>query len=330
MKTLFVLVAVLFGAVAAVPVFDSELNDIWESFKSTHGKTYSASEESVRRAIFEQNVQRITRHNLEHDLGLHSYTLGINQFADLTAEEFRSIYLRPFKLSEKSGGSSYLAPQNVKLPDSVDWRTKGYVTAIKDQGQCGSCWSFSATGSLEGQWFKKTGKLISLSDQQLVDCSKKYGNDGCDGGLMDNAFKYIRDFGEETEAAYPYKARDEKCKYDKTKVVANDTGFVDVTQGSEDDLQSAVATIGPISVAIDASQDSFQLYRSGVYDEPNCSSTELDHGVLAVGYGTQGSDDYWIVKNSWGTSWGIKGFILMSRNKDNQCGIATSASYPLV
>jgi len=329
MKTLVVLLA-LFGAISAAPMFNTELNEIWEAFKTTHAKVYSASEEVVRRAIFEQHVQRIAQHNLEHDLGLHTYTLGINQFADLTHEEFKSIFLRPFKHSASSGASTFLPPQNVKLPDSVDWRPKGYVTEIKDQGQCGSCWAFSTTGSLEGQWFKKTGKLISLSEQQLVDCSTKYGNEGCNGGLMDQGFQYIKDFGEETEAAYPYKARDQKCKYDKTKVVANDTGFTDVTSGSEDDLQSAVATIGPISVAIDASQDSFQLYKSGIYNEPDCSSTELDHGVLAVGYGAQGSKNFWIVKNSWGTSWGMKGYIMMSRNVDNQCGIATAASYPLV
>lgn len=329
MKALLVVLG-LIGAISAAPTFNTELNDIWASFKATHGKTYGASEEVVRRAIFEQNVQRIARHNLEHDLGLHSYTLGLNQFADLTHEEFKSILLHPFKRSSSNAASTFLAPQNVKLPDTVDWRTQGYVTGIKDQGQCGSCWSFSATGSLEGQWFKKTGKLISLSEQQLVDCSTKYGNEGCNGGLMDQAFQYIKDFGEETEAEYPYKARDQKCKYDKTKVVANDTGFTDITSGSEDELQSAVATVGPISVAIDASQDSFQLYKSGVYDEPDCSSTELDHGVLAIGYGTQNGKTYWLVKNSWGTSWGIKGYIMMSRNKDNQCGIATAASYPLV
>lgn len=327
---ILIVVLGLIGAISAAPVFNSELNEIWTSFKQTHGKVYEASEEVVRRAIFEQNVQKITRHNLEHDLGLRSYTLGLNKFADMTHEEFKAIFLNPFKQSTSTAASTFLAPQNVKLPDTVDWRTKGYVTNVKDQGQCGSCWSFSATGSLEGQWFKKTGKLIPLSEQQLVDCSTSFGNQGCNGGLMDQAFDYIKKFGEETETDYPYEARDGKCRYKKAKVVANDTGYVDVTSGSEDDLQTAVATIGPISVAIDASQDSFQLYKSGVYDEPNCSSTELDHGVLAVGYGTQGNSAYWLVKNSWGTSWGIKGYIMMSRNKDNQCGIATAASYPLV
>jgi cathepsin L len=308
---------------------DASLDGVWESFKQSHNKKYDQAEENVRRAIFEKNVAIIKQHNLEADLGLHSYTLGVNKFADMTNEEFQAVFLRPMQKSTSSG-SGFLAPSNIVYPDSVDWRDKGYVTEVKDQGQCGSCWSFSATGGLEGQWFKKTGQLISLSEQQLVDCSHRYGNLGCNGGLMDNAFSYIKDYGIESEEDYPYKAAGGVCKYDKSKVVANDTGYTDVKSGSEDDLLAAVATVGPISVAIDASKSSFQLYKSGVYDEKRCSSTQLDHGVLAVGYGVDGTDKYWLVKNSWGTSWGQKGYIWMSRDKNNQCGIATSASYPLV
>lgn len=264
-------------------------------------------------------------------MGQHTYWLGANEYADMTNREFRAM-MNGYKMQPKSNTSSvFLAPSHVTYPDEVDWRKEGYVTDVKNQGQCGSCWSFSATGSLEGQNFKKTGKLVSLSEQNLVDCSRSYGNNGCQGGLMDNAFRYIKEnHGIDTENSYPYEAKNLKCRFKTDSIGATDTGFTDVATGDEDALMKAVATVGPVAVAIDASHMSFQLYRNGVYNERKCSSTQLDHGVLAVGYGTLEGDDYWLVKNSWGPGWGQKGYIMMSRNKVNQCGIATSASYPLV
>ncbi|KAJ7356032.1 hypothetical protein OS493_027429 [Desmophyllum pertusum] len=301
------------------------------SLKTFHGKKYETdTEEGARHAIWRDNLRKIQQHNSEG----HSYTLAMNQFGDLTVDEYRFFFLglrSHFSNETEREGSSFLPPSGVTLPPTVDWRTKGYVTPVKDQGNCGSCWAFSTMGSLEGQHFKKSRNLVSLSEQNLVDCSTKYGNDGCKGGFVNKAFKYIRDNGGiDTEASYPYEAQDKKCRFNKANVGATDTGFMVIKHKSEPDLQSAVATVGPISVAIDASHSSFQLYHQGVYNEAQCSQTRLGHAVLAVGYGTYQGQDYWLVKNSWGTGWGNGGYIMMSRNKNNQCGIATDASYPLV
>lgn len=311
-----------------------DLDAEWNIFKKTHNKVYKdANEERYRRGIFEYHLDVIQKHNLEADRGQHTFWLGVNPLADMPNEEFRR-KMNGYRMREKpvKGAATFLPPSNVgDLPAEVDWRKQGYVTPVKNQGQCGSCWAFSTTGSLEGQWFKKTGKLVSLSEQNLVDCSGKQGNQGCEGGLMDQAFQYIEDnHGIDTEAFYPYKGINEQCKFSPANVGANDTGFVDVTAGSEADLQTAVATVGPVSVAIDAGHSSFQLYSHGVYHSFLCSEKRLDHGVLAVGYGNTEGKDYWLVKNSWGTAWGMDGYIMMSRNRHNNCGIATQSSYPTV
>jgi len=334
---LAILVASVFVACAsALTLFDVTLDGEWASFKSTHQKSYKDNiEEAYRRMIFEKNHKYITKHNAEAANGVHTFTLAMNRFGDMTNAEFRA-QMNGFNASLRIENPNVVKhvyqPSNIAVPDSVDWRTQGYVTPIKDQGQCGSCWAFSAVASLEGQHFKAAGKLVSLSEQNLVDCSGKQGNMGCDGGLMDQAFTYIQvNKGIDTEASYPYEAVDGRCRFKAANVGATDNGFTDITSGSESDLVNAIATVGPISVAIDASQDSFQFYSKGIYYEKYCSSTELDHGVTAVGYGTQGTGkDYYIVKNSWGTSWGDQGYILMSRNKNNNCGIATMSSYPIV
>jgi cathepsin L len=315
---------------------NDEFEAMWSDFKDTHGKSYeSVEEESYRREVFSSNLKKIEVHNYLHAKGEKTYTLGVNEFADMEAKEFAKVMngLRKVNSTRATDKKlTYMSPaMPVSLPDSVDWREHGYVTPVKNQGQCGSCWAFSTTGALEGQHFRKTGKLVSLSEQNLVDCSGSYGNQGCNGGIMDKAFQYIKENdGIDTEASYPYTAEDGSCKFKSSEIGATDAGFVDVTQGDEDKLKEAVATIGPCSIAIDASVSSFQLYQSGVYDEPQCSSTSLDHGVLVAGYGSLNGVDYWLVKNSWGETWGNKGYIFMSRNKNNQCGVASMASYPLV
>lgn len=218
------------------------------------------------------------------------------------------------------------------LPESINWKDMGAVTEIKDQGQCGSCWSFSATGALEGQHFRKTGVLVSISEQNLVDCSASYGNKGCHGGWMNQAFQYIKDNdGIDTEKSYPYHARVDNCKYNAQNSGATVVGFSNIARGNEVALQQAISNIGPISVAIDASNPSFMFYRSGIYYDKHCSPQNLNHAVLVVGYGNNANNiPYYIVKNSWGTTWGDRGFFKIARNRKNHCGIASAASYPLV
>jgi len=326
--------AVLALAFSCTLALDVTLDKHWGLWKQTHNKNYAGAEEHLRRATWEDNLKKVQEHNLKADMGVHTFWLGMNHFADLTVAEFVKVmngYNATLAGARSQGRKTFAADSSLKVPDTVDWRTQGYVTPVKDQGQCGSCWAFSSTGSLEGQTFKKTGKLVSLSEQNLVDCSTKQGNMGCNGGLMDQAFTYIKENnGIDTESSYPYEAVDNQCRFKAADVGATDTGFTDITSKDENALQQAVATVGPISVAIDAGHTSFQLYKSGVYSEPFCSQTRLDHGVLAVGYGTDSGKDYWLVKNSWSTTWGDQGYIKMTRNKRNQCGIATAASYPTV
>ncbi|XP_019623314.1 PREDICTED: cathepsin L1-like isoform X1 [Branchiostoma belcheri] len=334
---LLVLAAVISMATAGVLPHNKE----WEMWKLQHGKQYATeAEEYSRRFIFEKNTIKIAEHNIRASLGMHSYTLAMNKFGDMHHEEFHQRImggcLKIVKVNKPLLGSELKDDDdNGTLPKSVDWRNSHMVSEVKDQGECGSCWAFSTTGSLEGQHANKTGQLVDLSEQQLVDCSKDFGNQGCGGGLMDQAFQYIKaNGGLDTEESYPYTATDDKpCKFDNSSVGATLVGYKDVKSGNEHALKRAVATVGPISVAIDAGHESFQFYSSGVYDEPQCSTEQLDHGVLVVGYGAMNDNShqaFWIVKNSWGPNWGDQGYIMMSRNKDNQCGIATSASYPLV
>ena len=295
-----------------------------------YGKDYGDEITELRRhTIWQANKKYVDEHNenLAERLG---FTVALNEYSDLDSAEFaKQLTGYRSRPNRKPAPRTFVSSGSV-LAATVDWRTKGYVTGIKNQGQCGSCWAFSATGSLEGQHFNATGKLVSLSEQNLVDCSGAEGNEGCNGGLMDDAFEYVMKKGIDTEASYPYVARDEKCRFKAADVGSTCSGYTDVKSEDEMALKNAIAAVGPISVAIDASHNSFQMYKSGVYYEPACSQTELDHGVLAVGYGTEDSKDMYIVKNSWGTSWGMKGYIYMSRNHDNNCGIATSASYPHV
>jgi C1A family cysteine protease len=296
----------------------------WAKF---HGKVYQPSERDYRNYIFNTNVERIYLHNT---FANSTWTMAVNKFADMTASEWSSKYLG--LLNNTYANRTYSSVKASALPASVDWTEHGAVTPVKDQGQCGSCWAFSATGALEGAWFLKNGSLFNVSEQQLVDCSTAEGNQGCNGGLMDDAFQYVVENGLTTDEAYPYTATGPNACQASTKAkVVSAMGFTDVVPNSETALMSAI-TEQPVSVAVEADQNSFQFYSSGVMTA--ACGTQLDHGVLAVGYGTVGGQDYYKVKNSWGEDWGMNGYILIGRGSSfgvkGQCGIQMAASFPIV
>lgn len=298
------------------------VQDSFKQWKNKFKKSYLLSEESYRLSIFSENVRKIVDHNERAKKGEFTFVLDVNQFADLTQEEFKAKYLGYKKTPAKN--SNLLV--NV-VPESVDWRTQNKVSAVKNQGSCGSCWAFSAVGALEGLNAIKNNNLVQFSEQQLVDCSQKQGNEGCNGGLMDSAFQYVIENGIETEDVYPYTGSDDTCVASAGKSSFKIGGFVDVPQNSSAQLKAAIA-LNPVSVAIEADGFWFQFYFGGVFNS-SCG-TDLDHGVLAVGYGSENGQNYWIVKNSWGGSWGESGYIRIADNGDGPglCGILMSASYP--
>ncbi|CAO1330996.1 unnamed protein product [Diamesa serratosioi] len=327
MKSFVILLAIV--ACASAVTLKDLYKEEWITFKALHSKVYdSKKEELARLEIYLNNRNEIVKHNQKYANKEVSYLMGTNSFSDLTSEEFLEMMtVSNLNVSEIQYGSTFIGAANVKLPTSVDWRIKGAVTPVKDQEGCLSSWTFSTTGALEGQHFRKTNKIVSLSEQSLIDCSMK---NGCKGGWMNTAFMYImRNGGIDTEQSYPYKGVEGRCAFNKLNIGAKCRGYSYIPRRNEPSLMNAVVTIGPISVAINV-EFSFHHYRRGVYYEPKCNPNKLNHAALVVGYGSEGGYDYWLVKNSWGSSWGEDGYIKMVRNRGNNCGIATAASYPLV
>jgi hypothetical protein len=306
---------------AIAPLSGAEYEYLFTAWVNEYEKSYETAEFFNRFNVFKANLDIIREHNAKNE----SFTMGMNEFGDMTWEEFRASYVGGTKprvgeyIRSKNFGSTKPIPN---IPASLDWRTKGAVTPVKNQGQCGSCWAFSTTGSVEGAHQIATGTLVSLSEQQLMDCSSSYGNQGCNGGLMDDAFEYIIANGICSEASYPYKGVDGTCK--TCTSVASIKSYTNDPAGNEANLSNMIQT-GPISIAIEADQSAFQFYSGGVFSA--ACGKNLDHGVLIVGYGTLSSKPYWIVKNSWGASWGMSGYILMIQGKD-ECGLAMAASQP--
>ncbi|XP_069480284.1 pro-cathepsin H [Ambystoma mexicanum] len=291
-----------------------------------HEKQYSLQEYLQRLPVFAANRKRVEQHNAEK----HSFRLGLNQFSDLTFEEFKKVHLwsepqncsATRELSLHKGGS---------YPDSIDWRKKGnYVTPVKNQGPCGSCWTFSTTGCLESAVAIATGKLMSLSEQQLVDCAQAFNNHGCSGGLPSQAFEYIRyNRGIMPEEEYPYKAENGTCHFQPEKAAVLVKDVVNITMNDELGIVQAVGNVNPVSIAFQVTSD-FMLYKDGVYKSATCDKTpdKVNHAVLVVGYAQEGGLPYWIVKNSWGPHWGMDGYFNIERGS-NMCGLATCASYPI-
>eukprot|EP00250_Pteridium_aquilinum_P006407 c16344_g1_i1 orf=145-1239(+) len=314
---------------------EEKLQELFEHWLHRHSKHYG--EPSLKRSrfeIFKQNAIYIHHRNQ----GPHSHRLGLNRFADLTLEEFKRTHLG-FRRRSAAPPDNVLRQRRSACrshpPSSIDWRQHGAVTLVKDQGSCGSCWAFSSVGAIEGAHAIATGKLVSLSEQELVSCA--LSNNGCDGGLMDPSFEWvIKNGGINTEDGYPYvsgNGRRSICSLLKImkKTVSIDS-YVDVTPNDENALMCAVAQ-QPVSVAINAAGYDFQLYAGGVFsgtcsDDPN----DIDHAVLVVGYGSENGKDYWIVKNSWGEQWGLDGYVHIERSTGNSrgvCGIHSMPSYPV-
>ncbi|XP_078235218.1 cathepsin K [Pogona vitticeps] len=324
----FLVSSVLVALLRVSAALDPSLDTAWEDWKSLHGKAYLEQvEEASRRAVWEDNLRMIEQHNWEASQGKHTYRLGMNHFGDLTDEEFnqRMSCLLPNQVGPAGGNVSWFhASATEQIPKSVDWRKEGYVTWVKDQGECGSCWAFSATGALEGLYFKKTGRRVSFSEQNLMDCSWDQGNHACQGGLPILAFEYVQqNRGLNSEKDYPYKGQERTCHYHSRNGDVKCTSFVKVEKG---DLARAVARVGPISVGIDVRSGKFRLYKSGIF---SCTweGDVLNHAMLVVGYGEEKGKKYWILKNSWSELWGESGYMRLEEGS-RECGIADDAIYP--
>ena len=316
---------------------DHEVHTLFAEWKDGFGKRY-ASQEHEERALrnFRREVRSVIDTNNDPK---RTWKAGLNQFSDLSFEEFRRLHLGggAQNCSATHGTPTDLlavsaAPRLHIVPGAIDWRTFGAVSPVKDQGQCGSCWTFSSTGAMESHTFLATGEMPLLSEQQLVDCAQAFDNHGCNGGLPSHAFEYVRfNGGIESEDSYPYTAENGACSFDAGAAAAKVVGQFNVTFQDEDQLVRAIGLFGPVSIAYQVASD-FKRYSSGVYQSDVCGSgpEDVNHAVLAVGYGTTtDGTPYYIVKNSWGTTFGEDGFFRIIRG-ENACGLADCASFPLM
>merc|ERR1711962_382404 len=305
-----------------------EVRREWNEFKTTHSKQYaSEEEENARFAIYLDNKKTIEEHNILYEAGKISWEVGMNAFGDMIEDEFKAQYLG--QVLPRGSGDRVSCPyfsDTVDTPHHFDWRDHGAVTDVKDQGACGSCWSFAATGSMEGRYFQDNGELVSMSEQNLLDCAQIWGCNG--GGRSDIALKYVESDGLNSEADYPYQHVQHNCRQSTSNPIYKCSGCVWTDEGDEHALKMALVQEGPVAVAIDASPLHFQFFKNGIIDDPNCGTDypDINHAVLAVGYGKENGDHYWIIKNSWGKSWGEQGYFKLAMNK-NMCGVATDTVF---
>ena len=308
------------------PLRDLQARKIYLEFEGSYPRS------EYRFGVFLQTLREIIQHNK----GVHTWSQGINQYSDMTFEEFKAIKLMApqncsatenrFKMDLSSAG--------VGIPDRFEWNNFGMVTPVKNQGSCGSCWTFSTVGAMESHWnILGKGKDVIFSEQQLVDCAGAFDNHGCSGGLPSHAFEYIKYTGAglELSATYPYVAKNGNCTYNNSKGVGYAKyGSYNISAGNEVELADRLYNVGPIAVSFQVITG-FKNYISGVYDVQNCGTTTMDinHAVLATGYGIEEGKPFWNIKNSWGTTWGLYGYFKIQRGQ-NMCAISQCNSYPLI
>jgi hypothetical protein len=324
MKLLIILALLATTTLAYEPGTEAHIFGQFQTFQQRYSKNYPTIEETIARfEIFRMNYEKIylTNKHLENDADF-DFEYGITQFFDMTPEEFAKTHLTLnlslFKNIEEKSNKVELTYET-PAPENFDWREKGVVSNVKDQGICGSCWAFSAIGNIESQYAIKKGKILEFSEQQLVDCDKV--DQGCNGGLMEDAYKYLETSGVMTEADYAYHGLAGRCNFDTTKVQAKVTGYQYAAK-NEEEIKQALFENGPFAIAINATP--LQYYLGGILNpwfKWICNPKALNHGVLLVGYGVENNKEYWIVKNSWGRAWGEKGYFRIIRGK-NACGVS--------
>uniref|UniRef100_A0A6G3MGQ9 Cathepsin L1 (Trinotate prediction) n=1 Tax=Henneguya salminicola TaxID=69463 RepID=A0A6G3MGQ9_HENSL len=296
-------------------------NPHWNTHKAKYGLVFEPLEDEKRFNIFMSNYKMIMEHNSKNS----EYQLAMNHIGHLEKHEISRCLKRHKSLNLLKPQANTL--DIIPVRDSIDYRDYGVVSRVKNQGSCGSCYAFSGIGSIESHVALQTGRLMEFSEEEIVDCSGNLGNQGCNGGLMENVFKYAIQNGISREEDYNYTAHANKCHTKNVNHLHSLVSYVSLKEGDEKDLIRTLSFIGPVSIAIDANHYQFMFYHSGILSIDNCSQSDLDHGVLAIGY-QLARKQFLIVKNSWGTGWGENGYVRIALGS-NMCGIASYGSYPI-